>query len=109
MPNYRYNTPDYMRRNNYGRSNNTSNQSSSCPSSACVSESHSPNTCASESVQHRCDARTEYDQLKGMPIAMAYVPWQQWRDLYEAEKGFQRGTIFEELDKPFKGIGGCCR
>ena len=45
------------------------------------------------------------------PVGMAYVPWQEWRSLYEAEKGFHIGTIFEELDKPFKGIrmGGCCR
>ena len=26
---------------------------------------------------------------------------------YEAGKGFHRGTIFEELDLPFKGKGGC--
>lgn len=37
----------------------------------------------------------------------AYVPWQSWRHIYEAGKGFHRGTIFEELDLPFKGKGGC--
>ena len=42
-----------------------------------------------------------------MPIAMAYVPWQVWQDIYDAEKGFHRGTIFQELDKPFLGMGGC--
>ena len=47
------------------------------------------------------------DALDGMPIAMAYVPWQSWRHIYEAGKGFHRGTIFEELDLPFKGKGGC--
>ena len=36
-----------------------------------------------------------------------YVPWQSWRPIYEAGKGFHRGTIFEELDLPFKGKGGC--
>ncbi|MEO2238934.1 spore coat associated protein CotJA [Dorea sp. YH-dor226] len=40
---------------------------------------------------------------------MAYIPWQQWRSLYEAEKGFCLGTIFAELDMPFHGKGGCCR
>ena len=44
-----------------------------------------------------------------MVLAMAYVPWQEWRNLYSAEKGFCRGTIFEELDKPFLGKGGCCK
>lgn len=38
-----------------------------------------------------------------MPLAMAYVPWQKWREIYSAEMGFKRGTIFAELDKPFIG------
>ena len=25
------------------------------------------------------------DALEGMPLAMAYVPWQMWRKLYDAE------------------------
>jgi len=49
------------------------------------------------------------DALEGMPLAMAYVPWQMWRKLYDAEKGFSCGTIFEELNKPFRGMGGCQR
>ena len=49
------------------------------------------------------------DSLDGMPLAMAYVPWQIWQRIYEAVKGFCRGTIFEELDKPFHGMGGCNR
>ena len=36
-------------------------------------------------------------------LAMAYVPTQQWRELYEPSNGFPRGTIFKELDLPFKG------
>lgn len=44
-----------------------------------------------------------------LPLAMAYVPWQDWKYLYEIEKGFHRGTIFEKLDKPFLGTGGCCK
>lgn len=46
------------------------------------------------------------DAFEGMPLAMAYVPWQMWRNIYDAEKGFSCGTIFEELDKPFRGMGG---
>lgn len=52
-----------------------------------------------------CGCRRE-DPLYGMPIAMAYVPWQTWRDIYDACEGFQTGTIFKELDKPFLGRGG---
>ena len=45
--------------------------------------------------------------LEEMPLAMAYVPWQMWRNIYDAEKGFCNGTIFQELNLPFEGIGGC--
>ena len=44
-----------------------------------------------------------------MPIAMAYVPWQKWQDLYEPCSGLECGTIFKELDKPFLGKGGMRR
>ena len=38
-----------------------------------------------------------------MPLAMAYIPMQTWRDIYENDKAIMRGTIFGELDLPFKG------
>ena len=41
-------------------------------------------------------------------LAMAYVPWQEWQYILDAEKGFSCGTIFKELHKPFQGMGGCC-
>lgn len=47
------------------------------------------------------------DSITDMPLAMAYVPWQRWQNIYDAEKGFCRGTIFQELDLPFFGVGGC--
>lgn len=47
------------------------------------------------------------DPLAGMPIAMAYVPWQCFVDTYEPDKALQYGTIFPELNKPFYGKGGC--
>ena len=42
-------------------------------------------------------------------LAMAYVPWQTWRDIYDTEKALKHGTIFCELDKPFLGKGGLKR
>ena len=40
------------------------------------------------------------------PVAgMAYVPYQQYCELYAAEQGLENGTIFPELDKPFLGAG----
>ena len=43
------------------------------------------------------------------PLAMAYVPWQEWRDIYETEKALHCGTIFKELNLPFLGKGGAKR
>ena len=37
------------------------------------------------------------------PLAMAYVPMQQWCKIYPSDVGFTRGTIFEQLDLPFIG------
>lgn len=47
------------------------------------------------------------DKADGFPLAMAYVPWQRYSDPYPVCKAFVRGTIFEALDKPFMGKGGC--
>lgn len=40
---------------------------------------------------------------KEMPIGMLYVPYQSFRKLYDPQVGLERGTVFEELDKPFIG------
>lgn len=38
------------------------------------------------------------------PVAMAYVPWQRFDNMYEdLEKAYCIGTIFPELNKPFTG------
>lgn len=50
-------------------------------------------------------AHSDYENIDSYPIAMAYVPWQQWKDVYEVGKGFRCGTIFPELYKPFLGRG----
>ena len=42
-----------------------------------------------------------------MVLAMAYVKWQTWQKLYDVEKALQYGTIFQELNLPFCGVGGC--
>lgn len=36
-------------------------------------------------------------------LAIAYVRWQEFGNVYEAEEGFLHGTIFPCLDKPFYG------
>lgn len=47
------------------------------------------------------------DAVNTCPLAMAYVPMQQWCETYEPAEGLHRGTIFPELDLPFLGGGGC--
>ena len=49
------------------------------------------------------------EHFEKYPLAMAYVPWQQFRNLYDLDRALQVGTIFAELDKPFTGKGGMCR
>lgn len=52
---------------------------------------------------------TDMDNMSGCEIftsqpvslAMAYVPWQLWEQPYQSEIGFDKGTIFPSLDKPF--------
>lgn len=67
------------------------------------------NTIPYRSVQVRtmnscCDSdRSDSDH--NYVIGMAYVPWQTFENVYDACKGLSRGTIFADLDKPFKG--GC--
>lgn len=34
-------------------------------------------------------------------LAMAYVPTQPWEEIYEADIGLERGTIFRQLDFPW--------
>ena len=54
-----------------------------------------------------CDSMLSPDQDgQQMVLAMAYVPWQTWRDIYDPCKALECGTIFQELDKPFLGRGG---
>lgn len=42
-------------------------------------------------------------------VAMGYVPWQHFKDTYEADAALCNGTLFPELCKEFCGKGGCCR
>lgn len=49
------------------------------------------------------DERIDQKCIDSFPLAMSYVPMQKWRDLYSADVGLSRGTIFSELDKPFLG------
>lgn len=36
------------------------------------------------------------------PLAMAYVPYQEFEDLYDASAALQNGTLFKNLNFPFE-------
>lgn len=38
------------------------------------------------------------------PLVMAYVPWQQWGELYDADCGLMQGTMFKDLNQIFCGV-----
>ncbi len=41
--------------------------------------------------------------LAGLPIAMAYVPWQSYGNIYSMQQALRNGTMFQELDLEFAG------
>ena len=51
-----------------------------------------------------CDMSTH--DLRGLPLGMAYVPWQYFDTVYDVDKAINCGTIFPELYKPFYGKRG---
>ena len=83
MPNYRYYPQDPMRRGGCG--------------------------CVPAQAKTPCSGKAGADPLQGMPVAMADVPWQVLVGLIYPRQGFCCGTIFEDLNKPFQGTGGCRR
>lgn len=63
-------------------------------------------TCQSTPMPHKCMTSLP----ENLSLAMAYVPMQCFKNVYELNDAFQQGTIFPELNKPFMGWkGGCCR
>ncbi len=41
--------------------------------------------------------------LEACSLAMVYSPIQEWRNLYPINEALRKGTLFAELDKPFRG------
>lgn len=75
----------------------------------CTGYAHRPvNDCRQQPPVEQCHTHKD-DVLFGLPLAIGYVPWQIWQDIYEPEKALDRGTIFQQLDKPFLGSRGGMR
>ena len=73
---------------------------------SCNCESNAP--CVQPRMKERCDddCSRGRDMLYGVPLAMGYVPWQNFECTYEPMQGLKAGTIFPELEKPFYGRRG---
>ncbi len=41
------------------------------------------------------------DNLNNLVLGQAYVPYQQYRDLFDINEVLYRGTMFKELYKPY--------
>ena len=39
--------------------------------------------------------------LDNLPLTMVWVPMQEYKSLYECDTALVRGTLFQQLDKPF--------
>lgn len=57
--------------------------------------------------QYTGDNTINAECIDSLPLVMAYVPMQTFRDLYDPESGLTHGTIFRELDLPFHGGMNC--
>lgn len=53
-----------------------------------------------------CNMNADYN-IDSFSIAMAYVPWQQWQNIYEPAEALSAGTLFKDLDLRFYGSRGC--
>lgn len=65
--------------------------------------------CGCNSAQNsRVNEIYNHLSMANAPLAIAYVPYQQWETPSSLRQGLQNGTIFPALCKPFCGKGGKC-
>lgn len=67
------------------------------------------NCSANRCREERCRQICRDMPVDEMTPAMGYVPWQKFTDSFDLCYGFQVGTIFPELCRPFCGKRGCKR
>lgn len=59
-----------------------------------------------------CGCMSPDGKEKNLSLGMAYVPVQKFQNIYPEEEGFQKGTLFSQLNFPFlmtKCARGCGR
>lgn len=58
---------------------------------------------AEAAVGIRGGSNCNLNGVNGLPLGMMYAPMQEFRQLYTPEEALCRGTLFCELDLPFRG------
>ena len=86
-----------------GCGQNTAVTQPSCDSESDTPKTEMPRTAPNEGVMRSCIMPSPY-----CPVAMAYVPFQAFEELFEESKALMVGTAFPSLFKPFMR-GGRCR
>ena len=56
-----------------------------------------------QKMNSQCNQCQQINDMPGYSLAMAYVPWQTFRNLYDEHDALCNGTIFKELNLEFRG------
>jgi len=84
------------RQNNCCRCNNAV----PVPASSCCNNAVAGGIIVGGCADAGCDKETV---LRDCPIAMAYVPWQTYGNIYPMPQALRNGTLFQELNLDFAG------
>lgn len=88
--------------NDYGESN--MNDCSKKSNNSCSKSMNCSTDCNVYPQQKDCPKNNiNNDKLNGLPLAMAYIPWQTWSKPLSAKEGMLNGSIFTDLILPFTG------
>lgn len=49
------------------------------------------------------DSKFSKIPLDELPLTIAYVPMQQYEEVYSDDQALKSGTLYPDLDKPFYG------
>lgn len=107
--------PVSSNRMNYGNSGNM-RSSNSCGCNRNSNNSNAGNSgygmepCNLNRGRNDCEATRKMMETCGTqsphPVGMAYVPSQEFGELYDAKKGLREGTMFPALNLIFCGVRG---
>lgn len=87
-----------QRKGQYTRNQQMHRNVNTCPCND-IAPKPEPDTCGC--MPDGCNPGTA--PVDAMMVAMAYVPWQKWGEIYDYEKALACGTIFSDLNKPWTG------